>query len=427
MRTFFSTRGKAGTVITTFDQVLLALFSSRSKHQMRFHHLTDAVLIFDEVQALPSHLWDITKQALRNLTKNFGSTVIAMTATQPGFVEDAVELVPNVPDVFKAFGRYRLVLKHRDELPLTRFVEHLQARRDKLNKKRVLITLNTRRSSRFVYDELARVRDEADAPIYFLSADVTPKDRLNVISGLKGSYPEPCLVVSTQVVEAGVDLDMDLVMRDFAPLDSIIQVAGRCNRNNRKARCDVEVYSLLNDKGKRYSEQVYKTNGGPDISLQETRRVLEKLDAVHEEDVLELSQTYFAAIREHKDLGQKHTDDWAYFRDHLDVSKLLRGDQDRQYQFVVAERDEPGEGELGLEDALSEALKIEDRWEKRRTLRRLAPRVARVTVSVWEQRGFHPENIAYQVGLSWFVRKGFYDSRRGLDIAVGHVDDSSFL
>ena len=61
---------------------------------MRFHHLTDAVLIFDEVQALPSHLWDITKQALTGLTKDFGSTVIAMTATQPGFVEGAVELVP---------------------------------------------------------------------------------------------------------------------------------------------------------------------------------------------------------------------------------------------------------------------------------------------------------------------------------------------
>ena len=424
---FFLDTWQSDTVITTFDQVLLALFSSRSKHQMRFHHLTDAVLIFDEVQALPSHLWDITKRALMGLTNNFGSTVIAMTATQPGFVEDAVELIPNVSDVFKAFGRYRLVLKHRDELPLTQFVEQIQARRDELNERRVLITLNTRRSSRFIYDELTRMGKAGSAPVYFLSADVTPKDRLKVIGELRENYPKPCLVITTQVVEAGVDMDMDLVMRDFAPLDSIIQVAGRCNRNDRRDRCDVEIYSLLNNKGKRYSEQVYKTNSGPDISLQETRRVLEDFDTVDEEDVLELTQRYFEAIRMYKDLGQEHTADWAYFRDHLNVSQLLRGDQDRQYQFVVAERDEPGKSELGLEAALSKALKIEDRWEKRRALRRLAPRMAQVTVNVWEQRGFHPENIAYQVGLSWFVREGFYDSNRGLDIAVGHSDDSHFI
>ena len=329
--------------------------------------------------------------------------------------------------VFSAFGRYQLVLKHQKELPLTRFVEQLQERRDELSDKRVLVTLNTRRSSRYVYDELVRTRGETDAPIYFLSADVTPKDRLRVISELRDNYPNPCLVVSTQVVEAGVDLDMDLVMRDFAPLDSIIQVAGRCNRNSRKNRCDVEVVSLVNDKGKRYSEYVYQINGGPDISLQETRRVFGELTTVNEEDVLGLSQTYFAAIRQHKDLGQKHTDNWSYFKEHLNVSRLLRGDQDRQYQFIVAERDEPGEGELDLETALRQALSIENRWEKRRTLRRLAPRMAQVTVNVWEQKGFAPENIAYQVGLSWVVREGFYDTRRGLDIAVGHADDSSFL
>ena len=423
---FFLDTWQSDIVMTTFDQVLLALFSSRSRHQMRFHHLTDAVVIFDEVQALPSHLWDITQQALSSLTNEFGSAVIAMSATQPGFVNGAHELVPNVSEVFRAFGRYRLVFKHQQDLPLTDFVEVVRGQYDVLRHKRVLITLNTRRSARYVYDELERTWDDHDTTIYFLSADVTPKDRLKVIDELKNNYPQPCLVVSTQVVEAGVDMDMDSVMRDFAPLDSIIQVAGRCNRNDKKPRCDVEVYSLTNPKRKRYSEFVYQSGGSPDISLQETRKVLEGRDTANEEDVLELADQYFAAIRHHKDLGQKHTQDWAYFKDHLDVSKLLRGDQDRQYQFVVAERDEPAEGEPGLQEALEQALATEDRWAKRCALRRLAPRMAQVTVSVWEQRNFRPENIAYQVGLSWFVREGFYDAKRGLDIAVGHSDDSSF-
>jgi len=423
---FFLDTWQSDIVITTFDQVLLAFFSSRSRHQMRFHHLTDAMMIFDEVQALPSHLWDITQQALSSLTDKFGSVIIAMSATQPGFINGARELVPNVSEVFKAFGRYSLVFKHQQDILLTDFVEIVRGRHEAIHQERVLITLNTRRSARYVYDELERTWDDSECPIYFLSADVTPKDRLEVISELKNNYPKPCLVVSTQVVEAGVDMDMDLVMRDFAPLDSIIQVAGRCNRNNKKPRRDVEVYSLTNPKGKRYSEFVYQSGGSPDISLQETRKVLEGRDAANEEDVLELADQYFAAIRHHKDLGQKHTQDWAYFKDHLDVSRLLRGDQDRQYQFVVAERDEPAEGEPGLQEALKQALATEDRWAKRRALRRLAPRMAQITVSVWEQKNFRPENIAYQVGLSWFVREGFYDAKRGLDIAVGHPDDSSF-
>ena len=53
--------------------------------------------------------------------------------------------------------------------------------------------------------------------------------------------------------------------------------------------------------------------------------------------------------------------------------------------------------------------------------------MAQVTVSVWEQKGFRPDNIAYQIGLSWFVKEGFYDKKRGLDIAVGHPDDSNFV
>nr|MDQ3398881.1 CRISPR-associated helicase Cas3' [Deinococcota bacterium] len=419
---FFLDTWQSNVVVTTFDQLLLALLSSSTRHQMRFHHLVDAVIIFDEIQALPSHLWDILHHALKALTDDFGTTVIAMSATQPGFVTGALELVRDVEGIFRQFGRYQLVLKHQESIPIAAFADLVLSRHDELVQKRLLITCNTRRSARRLYDELCDWQTE-DYPVYFLSADVTPKDRLAVISRLKETYPQPCLVVSTQVIEAGVDIDMDLVMRDFAPLDSIIQVAGRCNRNNRKERCDVEVYLLVNEKGKHYSELVYRSGSGPDLSLQETQRVLKGIESVQEEDVLELAERYFSNIRTAKNLGQEHTRNWAYFKKHLEVSKLLRGDQDGQHQFIVAERDDE---EPNLEAAVRNALAIKDRWQKRRELKRLAPRLARVTVNVWTQRGFRPENIAYQVGPFWFVHKGFYDQNRGLDIAVGHADDSSY-
>jgi CRISPR-associated endonuclease/helicase Cas3 len=94
-----------------------------------------------------------------------------------------------------------------------------------------------------------------------LTADVTPKDRLAAIKEIKDNEG-PCLVVSTQVIEAGVDLDMSLVMRDFAPLDSLIQLAGRCNRNARWSRKDAEIYHLINQQGRSFAEMVYTVGRG---------------------------------------------------------------------------------------------------------------------------------------------------------------------
>jgi len=421
---FFLDTWQSDVIITTFDQFLLALFSSRAKHQMRFHHLADSVIIFDEVQALPSHLWDIVRYGLKGLAENFNTHVIAMSATQPGFITDAVELTEDTKGIFRRFGRYQLVLKHEQDLSKAEFMTLLNDRQNELQKKRVLITCNTRRSARFIYDEVIREWTDCTCPIYFLSADVVPKDRLKTIEKLKHDYPQPCLIISTQVVEAGVDMDMDLVIRDFAPLDSLIQVAGRCNRNQHKPRCDVEIYSLVNDKGKRYSEVIYKTGSGPDISLQETRRVLAGRKVIVEEDVFDAAEQYFAAIRHHKDLGQAYTEDWAYFKDHVNVSKLLRGEHDKQHQLIVSERDLQ---QPALKDAIQTALSIEDRWEKRRALKQLAPRLAQVTVNVWAQRNFDPLSIAYPVGPFWFLKEGFYDENRGLDVGIGHSDDSNFL
>ena len=407
---FFLDTWQSDIIITTFDQVLLALLSSKAKHQIRFHHLCNSIIIFDEIQALPTHLWSVMQHALCQLSKSFSSTIIIMSATQPNFINDAQELIPNFQKVFQSFNRYQLVLKHKHDMRLTNFIEMLKNRYKSIKEKRVLITLNTRESARRVFDEL---QDE-NHPVYLLSADVIPLDRLKIIKHLKEHKSEYCLVVSTQVVEAGVDIDMDLVIRDFAPLDSLIQVAGRCNRNNLKPHCDVEIYSLTNGNDNRYSSMVYrKTDGSPDISLQETRKVLEGQDIVKEENILDLCRSYFSAIRHLGNLGQTHTKDWAYFREHLNVSNLLRGEQYDQYQFIIAERDPKG----GLEKAVVKALNIEDRWQRRRALKNLAPRLALVTVSIWgNKHNFNPNQYARSVGPFWFVHDGFYKIERGLDI-----------
>jgi CRISPR-associated endonuclease/helicase Cas3 len=306
------------------------------------------------------------------------------------------------------------------------FIESVLDRREELENERVLITLNTRASARAVRDALAKAWK---TPI-FLTADVTPKDRLAAIEGIKEDPDSPCLVVSTQVIEAGVDMDMTLVMRDFAPLDSLVQIAGRCNRNDRWQRKDVEVYDLRNTAGRSFAEMVYTVGkGSPDMRLEETRRVLTSHKTVLEEKVLDICDEYFLGLRNGKDLGNKHTYNWATLdKEQPDIRALLRGEQDRQVQLIVAERDDND-----LEGAIESALAIGDRWDRRRALRKLAGRIAMVSVSVRVRGGWRPEQVASPLGPYydsskplehkwWIVHPGKYDPKTGL-----RLDGNNFL
>jgi len=402
-------------VITTFDQFLLALLSSQTKHQMRFHNLADSVIILDEIQAMPTHLWDIVDKAIYNMTTLFNTTVIAMSATQPGFVSNAFELTKDKKTLYKQFNRYRIILKHKEPMEIEEFCLQILGRTSELSNKRVLITVNTRKSAKKIFDELK----EWPRKVYFLSADVTPKDRSKVVELIK-NVNEPCLVISTQVVEAGVDIDMDHVIRDFAPLDSIVQIAGRCNRNGKKGCCDVELIYLVEDlnvpknKQKSYASSVYRNaKGGPDLSLQETINVLEPFKEVYESSISVLCEEYFTRLSEKKNTGHMLTHKWASFKEDLDVSQLLRGDSSQQYAFIVSERDE---NEIDLLQLVDEALSTKDRWERRSKLRQLSSRLSQITVNVWAKSGFTPSLIADRKGPYWFLRKGYYDCQKGLDL-----------
>src|SRR5262249_2450413 len=214
--------------------------------------------------------------------------VLAMSATQPGFLPEARELINDPARFFDRMGRYRLTLKHRPSLPLSEFIADCRRRLPKWKGSRVLLTLNTRRSARRVFDALA---GKAKQPVFFITGDKTPRDRLAAIAEIKEG--EPCLVVSTQCVEAGVDIDMDLVIPDFAPLDSLIQIAGRCNRNGDRPRGPIEVVSLVDDESSRcYANQIYDG-----ILLQETRRVLGDSETIDEEQIYALNRQYFDLLR----------------------------------------------------------------------------------------------------------------------------------
>jgi CRISPR-associated endonuclease/helicase Cas3 len=410
---FFLDTWQSGVIITTFDQFLYALLSPKSRHQMRFHNLADALVVLDEVQTLPCKLWDPLDNALRGLTDLGTTHVLAMTATQPGFLASALELIRDRAGFFRQMRRYRLLLKHRQPLPLAAFIEECQRRlAQEWQGRRVLITLNTRRSARAVRDALDTIK-RPEQPLYFLSADVTPRDRLAAIDKIKEGGP--CLVVSTQCIEAGVDIDMDRVIRDFAPLDSLIQVAGRCNRNGRAERGTVEIVHLRDEDGRAFSSRIYDK-----VLLQETRTVLGQVSSVDEEDVLRLAEQYFALLREKKDTGTEVTKAWLDWQEFDPVRHLLRGKKPHQVSFVVIEQDPDLKGKLGR------AFAVRDRWDRRREIRKLAAQVAAVTVNVWIPSGQNEDTFAgahaEKLGWLWLLRSGLYRPGRGLDLEATEED-----
>jgi CRISPR-associated endonuclease/helicase Cas3 len=256
--------------------------------------------------------------------------------------------------------------------------------------------------------------------IEFLSADMTPRDRLIAIERIKKG--KPCIVVSTQCIEAGVDIDMSLVIRDFAPLDSLIQVAGRCNRNFNRPRETIEFVSLHNEKGKPYATMIYDT-----VLLQETRRVLRNYLAkgegklILEEHVFDLTQAYFATLSDKKNLGETHTKSFARWEELPSVRDLLRGRQADQVSFIVIDQDP------ALKAELERVKQIEDRWQRRRALRNLSARIAAISVSVYVREDVRPERYAERdaTGNFWLLREEFYNENRGLDLTEGRqqMDD----
>ncbi|MCC6747526.1 MAG: CRISPR-associated helicase Cas3' [Deltaproteobacteria bacterium] len=226
-------------IITTSVQLLESLHANRAMRCRKLHNIAQSVIILDEVQTLPPHLLDATLDTLRTLVAGFGCSVVACTATQPalGRCESALtgrlthERLGNirsiVPDAAQSFTRLsRVRVRWPTDLAVPTSYESLASEAG--GERQVLIVTHRRRDAR----DLARLLGN-DA--LHLSASMLPAHRSRVIADIKGrlSRAEPCRVVATQVVEAGVDLDFPVVYRALAGVDSLAQAAGRCNREGR--------------------------------------------------------------------------------------------------------------------------------------------------------------------------------------------------
>ena len=211
-----------GTIIvTTSVQFFESLYANRTSRCRKLHRIADSIVIFDEVQTFEPTLLEPIKEALRNLVQHFGMSAVFCTATQPTLELGRREIINDQAREFQVVrDRCRVGMPASSE-PTT--WEQIAA---EVRTERQALAIVDRRADA---EELARLTGES---CIHLSARMCPAHRLETIIRIKALLKanEPCLVVSTQLVEAGVDIDFPVVYRAFAGAGSMAQAAGRCNR-----------------------------------------------------------------------------------------------------------------------------------------------------------------------------------------------------
>jgi CRISPR-associated endonuclease/helicase Cas3 len=239
-------------VVTTFVQLLESIFTNRNRAIRKFHNLAHAVVVLDEVQAIPPKYFNAIEAAFRCFSEYFGTKFIFVTATQPTLFtssSDIVELTdPGKIKTRQYFEQMNRITLDQSLLSRTKYAEmdfeevKSFVWEDIQNNSELsfLVICNTIRQSQEMYQFL-KAKVGSAYPIRYLSSSIIPYCRKQIISEVK-AHKGPQILVSTQVVEAGVDIDFDVVWRDWAPLDSINQSAGRCNRNGVKGKGRVKLF-----------------------------------------------------------------------------------------------------------------------------------------------------------------------------------------
>ena len=220
----------ASVIVTTAVQFFESLYACKSSRCRKLHNIAESVVILDEVQLLPTKLLLPCVEALRQLTSHYRTSVVLSTATQldlPGIDSAAVrEMIPSSMDLYRRLKRTEI--EFPADLEKRRSWEEIAS--ELFEYEQVLCIVNTRRDCHDLFVKMPQ-------GTIHLSASMCGEHRSKVISEIKNKLAngESVRVVSTQLVEAGVDVDFPVVYRAFAGLSSVAQSAGRCNREGRLA------------------------------------------------------------------------------------------------------------------------------------------------------------------------------------------------
>ncbi|MCD8116166.1 MAG: CRISPR-associated endonuclease Cas3'' [Oscillospiraceae bacterium] len=250
-------RWDAPCIVTTNVSFFEPLFSAQAGQCRHLHQLANSVIVLDEAQSLPPRLLDATLRTVKLLCDSYNCTAVFSTATQPSFQHrpglnwQPREIAPDPPALFAATRRVTWHWRLDKPISLRDLAEEMQIY------PQCCVIVNLKRHARKLLQVVCELRPEGE--VFYLSTDLCSAHRSDVLAEVCRRLRDglPCLLVATQCVEAGVDLDFPVLYRALAPLDALIQAAGRCNRNGEGPDGQMTVF-VPNAEGRLYPSEEYE-------------------------------------------------------------------------------------------------------------------------------------------------------------------------
>jgi CRISPR-associated endonuclease/helicase Cas3 len=258
-------------VISTTQRLLMILYFNSVADKMKLASLRNSLLIVDEIQVVPKFLLPNFVQMLRVVCQEMNARVLLVSATIPYELSKNVPVNRIPPALLKEY--HRLTMKKIVFMP--RFKPPVRA------KGKILVMANTRKKAKQIFDEI-KGSTSGFAQLLYVSSGIRKKDRSNIIMLIHESESKRMLVVSTQVLEAGVDVSFAEVYREVAPLDSIVQVMGRLNREGEAKNPLLHVFQQDQDH-RPYSELEYQESLKILTKVRSSKELYGKLDGYYEQ------------------------------------------------------------------------------------------------------------------------------------------------
>ncbi len=225
-------------IVTTNVQLFESMYSNKPSSARKLHNIYNSIIILDEAQVIPNEYLKPCIKALEELVRNYSCTVLFCTATQPEFKKNGLienfDVVEIIDDTYKLFDDLKRVSgKFIGEKSVEDICNEMNSH------KQVLTIVNTKKHAKEIFENLGDSEGN-----FHLSTNMYPNHRKEVIKIIRERLKngEECRVVSTQLIEAGVDVDFPVVFRSIAGIDSIVQAAGRCNREGKQKNSTVYVF-----------------------------------------------------------------------------------------------------------------------------------------------------------------------------------------
>jgi len=398
--------------ITTFVSFFHSIFTR--KRTPKFFRIPGSIVLLDEIQAIPTKYWDLTGKVMQLLAKYGGTRFVFSTATMPSCFGLSGE------SLFKEdIPLNRFEMERIEEMSFEEFTSNLlpdTVEETISSEKSLMIVMNTIASAEAIFKKILELPDTEAEKLYYLSTKVPPEVRRQRIQSIKDEGGS-CILVTTQLVEAGVDLDFDYCIRDMGPLDSIVQVAGRVNRSGKKEAGKIKLIELTDFNNHRAPSKIYDS-----VLLSATKRAMNR-SLYNESELYSLVEDYFKAIEESGfEVKSKEILESIYKLEFANIANFKLIDERGMTYPVFLEIDD--EAEIAWQeytDILQRPTSSEDKFkllaEKKSTIRKLAPYIINYRVKHDESEADLPPVVSGFCYVQKDELDRYYDESTGFRMA----------